>query len=356
MKKNITICILDKDIHYVKAFISEVALSHEGFSVVVPGGRAGTKPSPDCSAANKECRGADVCIRFEPDMAGQGVCDKAFVPNCGKFAGVSAILKEGKAFVFDRMGAKAPGRGPACFQEIDPVPAGKLICVYAYSGGIGASVSAIGIGRELARYRSEQVLYLSLEDIEDPGLFPNSLQAMRAEETLYRYSRLLNNRAEPEMFERLFCAAAAKDEYGLYRLAPDDGRSRLAGLVPGELYRFLAYSISALGLTHVVLDFGTRLGNLSEFTELFEEGDLFLIEAVSPEESGAGKRKGIFEDVRQSLPAVFSYCEEDIRFVEGKTEISLMNAFGLAIKDVCDRVTGDILCRSNGKHMVKDPL
>ena len=116
--KNISICILDNDAHYVKAFMSVVALEHAGFVV---GAR---------SVCNGECaKNVDVCIRFEPCVGGaQGSCEKAFQPGCGRHAGVSAILSEARAFAIDRK-AKAHG-------------AGRIGGI----GGIGGRIGLSGIG------------------------------------------------------------------------------------------------------------------------------------------------------------------------------------------------------------------
>jgi hypothetical protein len=340
MMRNISIGILDKDPHYVKAFMSVVALEHKGFVVGARG------------VCKRDCpKDVDVCIRFEPyEESAHEACEKAFWPVCGRYAGVSAILSEARAFVIDRRAsASGAGRSQPFRTSVEVFPDRALLCVYACAGGLGTSAAAIGIGRELARYRGEQALYLSLEDAEDPGLFPAGLQAMRAEEVLYRYLRILNNMGadgvhnERIAFEELFSAAAARDEYGLRRLAPDDGLCCLAGLAAGELYMFLRHFAAALGLTRLVLDFGTRLYSLASFASMLEEEEAFFIEALPVDEDGVRKRKKIVENEATSISAVFPCCPEDVRIVGNGTDIGLANAFGLAVKEVCDRIMGDAL-------------
>jgi len=171
---------------------------------------------------------------------------------------------------------------------------------------------------------------------------------MRAEEALYRYLRIMNRRGIEKdeggqrAFEELFSAAAARDEYGLYRLAPDEGLGSLAGLSAGELYMFLWRFASALGLTRIVLDFGTKLYSLVLFASILDE-EAFFIEALSADEDGARKRRKIAGTETSSIEAAFPCCPEDVRKLGDGTDVGLANAFGLAVKEVCDRITGDAL-------------
>ena len=325
---NYVVCILDKDIHYAKAFMKVVALEHAGFTVRTR------------SACSEGCAGEiDVCVGFGATGKERESCPKAFEPPCGKYAGVSAILKEAGAFVIDRIGpgGKEAALYPKGFWHMG---AGTLLCVYAYAGGLGTSCAAIGIGRELARYRGESVIYLSLEDVEDLFLFPVGLRAMRAEEILYRYLRLLNTGAGQEGFLRLFDTALRRDEYGLFRLAPDEGPGSLAGLSPEELYTFLTHITGALGLTRVVLDFGTRLNFLKVFSGLMKPDEALFLEVI-PEGREAGTGRFLFQ-AEKSLTAAFPICEEDVRRQGGYTDVGIANAFGLAVKELCDRILGDI--------------
>ena len=331
---NYVVCILDKDIHYAKAFMKVVALEHAGFTVSTR------------SACSEGCAGEiDVCIGFGAAEKERESCPKAFEPPCGKYAGVSAILKEARAFVIDRIssGGNEPMLYPKGFCHIgdSSFGAGALLCVYAYAGGLGTSCAAIGIGRELARYRGESVVYLSLEDVEDLFLFPVGSRAMRAEEILYRYLRLLNTGAGQEGFSRLFDTAFCRDEYGLFRLAPDEGPGSLAVLSPEDLYTFLIYITGALRLTRVVLDFGTRLNFLRMFSGLLKPDEAIFIEAI-PEGKEARTKRPLFQE-EKNLTAAFPICEEDVRRQGGYTDVGIANAFGLAVKEICDRIAGDIL-------------
>jgi|GEM_PF-2190709 len=371
---NISLCILDRDSYFTKAFMGTVALDHAGFAV-----RARSACGPDC------LKDVDACIDFGQDEAEEREhCEKAFQPLCGKYAGVEAILREARAFVsgrgsgvdasvrgrvdagarvgvdpLTRVGVDAGARGSVgagarasvgafgacqdCGMDAPPFRSGALVCVYACAGGLGASTAAIGTGRELARYRGERVLYLSLEDAEDPGLFPAGVRAQRAEELLFRYLRFLRTGGARGTCAELFRAAPGSDEYGLLRLAPDDGLGSLAGLLPEELYDFLSRFADALKLTRIVLDFGTRLYFLKEFAALLESGDALFVEATASDDECSRKRKAIFGADDQAVAVAFPYCEEDVRRLDRYVDIGLANAFGLAVKELCDKITGDVI-------------
>jgi len=271
-------------------------------------------------------------------------CVKYFEPSCGKFAGVAAILNEARRFIID---SEAASESPASLygnksdcEETPRLSEGSLICIYSFSGGLGTSCSAIGIGRELARYRSEQVMYLSLEDAEDACLFPSGLCAMRAEEALYRYLRLLNIGAGREGFVKLFRAAAARDEYGLYRLAPDECAGSLASLAPEELYSFLYHASASLGLSRIVLDLGTRINFLKVFAQFSGLNETLFIEIRANEDDRIRNMQALFTG-EQQLTAAFPVCDDDIRSKDGLIDVGLANAFGLAVKELCDSITGD---------------
>ena len=331
--KNYAVCILDNDIRYINAFMRVMAADHAGFSVSAR------------NVCDESCaRDADVCIGFGLSGGIRG-CEKAFEPACGKYAGAKAILSEARQFVIDRAIAPGCGGGKDMVRTEpeggEPFGSGALICVYSCAGGTGTSTAAIGIGRELSRYRGERVLYLSLEDAEDTGLFPPGLKALRTEETLYRFLRLMNSGAAREEFERLFGAAAARDEYGLYRFAPDEGVSSIAGFSPEDLYCFLKRTIFSLDLKRTVLDFGTRLYFLSAFESLIDQEDALFVEVCPEEGYEVRKRRKLFRD-RKLLEAVFPRCSEDICKMGKNTDVGLANAFGFAVKDVCDRITGGV--------------
>ena len=336
MMNSISICIIEKDARYIDAFINTVALCHPGYAVT---GR---------NVCGGECpENIDACICFEPCTVKEedpgvdgGRCEKSFVPSCGKYAGVSRILGEARAFILGReeVSERGPGRASETQYFHRPFEQGALVVVFSRAGGAGASTAAVGIGRELARYRGDSVLYLSHEDIEDAGLFPYGVHAMGMGETLYRYLRIADSKAEPESFVRLFRAAAGRDEYKLYRFCPDDNLNRLACLSPAELYIFLKRACSALKLTRIVLDFGTRLQSLRAFIAQLEEGEAVFVEVCADEKRVAGKKNSIPDEGIQPLRASFPYCEEDIKNVDGHTEVGLANNFGLAVKEVCDRI------------------
>ena len=329
--KDITFCLLDNDAQYIKAFMSVIASDYSGCVV-----RARNICGADCR------EDVDACIRFVPSVNEEKrSCSKAFQPACGRYAGVSAILREVKAFVTDNKSEKSingpamqTGAGPAV--PLAPFDPGMLICVYALAGGSGTSVSAIGIGRELSRYRGEQVFYLSLEDLEDPALYPSDLSAMRSSEVLYRYFRTPRiGIAEAGGFSRLFRSAAMRDEYGLFRFAPDEGLCALAELTAEELYLFLSRVTESLGLTRIVLDFGTRLHFLSAFAAYTDESETIFINI-----SSANKNLNEKIMIRPALTAAFTRCNEDIKKPGTNTEIGLSNTFGQEVKELCDLIGG----------------
>lgn len=324
MKKSISVCILDKDAQYKKSFMSVIAAEHPGYSVTARSICGG-----DCSGET------DVCIRFESCVDGSmGSCEKAFRPSCGRYAGVSEILREAKVFALGKITERCSETLPV-FPDVSPLHPGTLLCLFSSAGGAGTSVAAIGIGRELSRYRGEQVLYLSLEDIEDPSLFPSGLDSMRMEETLYQYFRILKKGNGASALNRLFTFAAMRDEYGLYRLAPDLGLCSLSGLGPSDLYSFLAQIAGALNLNRIVLDFGTRLHFLASFADLADEdGPLF----VHVQKQGTGK--GYFSGGLFSPETVISHRADMTRKPVNEGEISLADDLGYEIRTLCDRILG----------------
>ena len=329
--KDISFCILDNDPQYIKAFMSVVAADYAGCSV-----RARSVCDAGCSAD------VDACVSFGSYIDRvQRSCDKALLPACGRYGGVGAILREIKNFVTGKKPeqisyGKAMRNRPGTPAPLSPFDPGTLVCVYASAGGIGTSVSAIGIARELSRYRGEQVMYLSLEDLEDPGLYPADLGAMRSSEVLYRYFRASSSELAPDdVFARLFKSAAMRDEYGLFRFAPDDGLCSFAELAPEELYIFLSRITASLGLTRIVLDFGTRLHFLTAFAAGTDENETTMIKI-----SSANKGSGQNADDGSVLTAAFTRCGEDIKTYRDETEIGLANTFGREVKELCDRIGG----------------
>ena len=332
---NYIVCLFDKDIHYATAFMKVVAVEHTGYSV-------GTR-----SECGEGCSDEfDVCIGFGICGSARASCEKAFEPGCGRYGGVAAILSEARKFIIDRSyayGNTASNYSSGTGQEIvTHFNTDALVCVHSFAGGLGTSCAAIGIGRELARYRGEQVVYLSLEDAEDAGLCPVSLRAMRAEEALYRYLRLINTGTGQEGFGRLFGAAFARDEYGLFRLAPDETTNSLASLAPGELYLFLKYVYRSLALGRIVLDFGTRLNYLKQFAAFPAGTETLFIEVRQEGSNDHETARALFID-DNCFAAAFNVCDEDIRRQGGYTEVGIANSFGLSVKETCDRILGDRL-------------
>ena len=327
---DITICVLDKDLQYLKAFMSIIAADHVGYTL-----RAKTVCSGDCGDS------VDVCVRFEPCAGGsEETCDKVIQPVCGKYAGVSAILCEARTFLLDKkMGysGETASALPASEKWIqrDTLCSGSLICIYALEGGAGASVTAIGVAREFSRYRGDRVLYLSLEDVEDKGLYSANLGAMQASEILYRYFRIINTGADTDALDRLFRTSIKSDEYGLYRVAPDEGLNSMAALSTGDFLSLLTGIISSLELTRVVLDFGTRLRFLSLIDDFTEDDEALFVRI---RKQGSDEKNCIKEP--KSIEAIFSRYDIALHKPGTESEICLTGTFGYEIKDLCDRVSG----------------
>ena len=334
MANSVYLCILDNDPQYIKTFMSVVAEGYSGYTVSA---RA-------CCEGNCE-ELMDACIHFG-QLPGDKIssCSKAFKPECGRYAGVREILHETKTFLLGKNAEQGSVRIPKVSErstfrtaevsrpKLEPFGAGMLLCFHAFSGGVGTSLSAIGAGRELSRYRGEQVLYLSLEDIENCSLYPPHLSAMRIEETLYRYFRVQGAGSSGDELRKLFSTAAVRDEYGLFRLAPDEGICSLAGLTPGDLYIFLNKIAEALELTRIVLDFGTRIHFLSSFATLIEDEEAIFIKVIHVDENSSyGETERIIPGIREACKITFSRREDSFDFV---------GTFGREIKVLCDQVLG----------------
>jgi hypothetical protein len=297
-----------------------------------------------------------------------------------RYAGVAAILDTVRGVVLDKalVGPEPVGgilrRGGAGFAG---APDGeKTICLYALAGGVGTSCAAIGIGRELARYREKRVLYISLEDREQAALCPacspgvksgsvpgagagiGTGSGMSTEEVLYRLMRCRKDGADPETVARLLRESVRPDEYGLFRLRGNIGLNSLAALGIQDVLDLLCAFEDALTVDFLILDFGTRLHALGEFADICEP----IVLEVRPESRGAafdqpatpaahGKETAggppfsadsLYADsASQSYVFANPVCPEDIRETDGRVEVSLANAFGLAVKSVCDQLLGE---------------
>ena len=334
MANSVSLCILDNDPQYIKTFMSVVAEGYSGYTV-----SAKTSCEGDCEDL------MDACIHFGQLFGEKNAyCSKAFKPECGRYAGVREILHGVKTFLLGKSPEQGRVRIPKVSEtntlwgaggsrpKFEPFSSGTLLCFHAFAGGVGTSLSAIGAGRELSRYRGEQVLYLSLEDIENLSLYPAHLSAMRVEETLYRYFRVQSEGSARNELNKLFSAAAVCDEYGLYRLAPDEGICVLAGLVPGDLYAFLHSIAEALELTRIVLDFGTRIHFLSSFATLLEDDEAIFINVIQADEDSSNRAtERSIPGIREARKIAFSRCEGSFDFV---------GTFGREIKVLCDQILG----------------
>jgi hypothetical protein len=331
---------MDRDEEFVRAFVRAAALDHPGFDITVRG------------ACGADCaREFDVCLCAKD---AQVSCGKPLIlgnrqpcgdpagekhPSIYKYAGVSAILAEVRRLTFDRLflegdagagGEKIPANLPR---------GGALICAYSLQGGAGTSCCAIGVGRELARYRDKKTLYLSLEDYESKALSPGGGAGMRAEEMLYRYFRLTNRETPDGAYYGLLQTAFAPDAYGLLRLKPDRGFNSLSALGVPTLCTLLALALPACEAEMTVLDFGTRLRFLKAFSDVTEPVFLEVRrEAAVPDAEVWADGENLFGPDVPRVAAEIPFCPEDVYGAGGHVEVSLANTFGLAIKETADRL------------------
>lgn len=323
---------MDQDKGYADAFARVIALDHPGCSVTLRGGCGGCRRGADvCLAARgaaEDCQKRLLLLEGEKDAeAAQG--EKT--PAVWKYAGAAHILAASRRLAMERRAVPAAGAAGGEPPVPDAsLPEDLLACFFAKSGGVGTSCAAIGAARELSRYRGRRTLYLSLEEKESEALFPPEAGgAMRAEAFLFQY--LQKRRGGAGALRGLLETAAAQDGYGVYRLAPDARENSLSSLTAGEVLALLAQLRAALSLDKIVLDFGTRLRMLRAFTDICEAA---LVE-VSREGLPAAAEDGV---------AAFANpdCAQDVRRMGSHTEIGLAGAFGLAVKQCCDRLLQEV--------------
>jgi hypothetical protein len=319
--KNISLCILNHDAGWAKAFLRTVSLDHPGFAVTF---------KTACGECTHEY---DACLNLTGKDA--VTCPCVCVPSCGKYGGATALLASANAFAVTRaMAPSAPqGNFPFLLQSGE-VDGSRVICVHARAGGVGASCVSIGIGRELSRYRDAKAVYLCLTDWESPALLPVSCAAAMPSETLlFRSLRLRDREGKPEGSDAtaalavLVRAAVLPDEYGLLRLGVDQGLNALSALTAREALGLIGLIDKAVGPAYFVLDFGTRGRLLDDVCEICEPIIFEVMREGRTEEASA--REGCL---------LFPECPEDIRRLGERMDVALANAFGLKIKELCDTV------------------
>jgi len=343
--RTISLGITVKDKAYAEAFARTVALDHKGIGIVLNGG---------CDACKHE---VDVCLVDEKGTEeSAGNCEAKLIlrekigilmsneeplQNCVyKYAGVAAILAKARQFVFERKIAEKAGADSSADISIEQETAlvdmaECFVPIYSRAGGVGASCTAIGLGRELSRYRGKKTLYMSLEEAESTVLFPqSSVQAKSSEEILYRYLRLKKSGVASSMLYEFLRTAFFCDEYGLYRARPDREAGSFAALSLGQLAALLLNLKKALELDHIVLDFGTRLRFLREFIDITEARAIRVVREGDAAAIGDRDKRG-----DNNLLFVNPACHEDIRHLNGYIDVGIANAFGLAIKELCDIIT-----------------
>ncbi|MDR1272593.1 MAG: hypothetical protein LBK04_06390 [Clostridiales Family XIII bacterium] len=374
--KILEICLADEDKKYMEAFAAEVARAHTGVSLTLArGGSVSIRPQGKSVLITSESlyektakpTGPEATASFpvlvlasEPGRSGfspasVGPSAHRALPEKNsiyRYAGATAILGAARKLFADTFHPKSPGYGFAGLHNsvaargladflASPYPSSEngelsLICVFSSEGGVGASAAAIGIAKELSAYRGKKVLYMSFEDIENVELAAGTDDSMVfASEFMYA---CLAGKAKEISF---------RDDHGVFRFRPDRGLNPFAGVDAETAVHVVGLAAAGAGADTVVLDFGAAIIRLAEFCDLVPSCLIRVTERES-EESPAVTDEENEEDrywwellgadpgkrFRASLP----YCKEDVRRTSSGVVISLSNEFGMAVKEICDRL------------------
>jgi cellulose biosynthesis protein BcsQ len=241
----------------------------------------------------------------------------------------------------------------------------ELIGFYSISGGTGKSVTAIGLARELSRFRDKKVLYLSFEEIPATELFlGNHSQNRNIGDYLYYLFEKENHSmcSRPEGF-------TTTDHYGVETFCPTKGRNDLGYLTQQELIHFLKVVSDCCRYDYIALDLKS---DLSEDTLFLMNlcGKILLIQNDDPvsehktskliayldQMNFNGLRDRILLTVNRTSGAEYDheeygdilysqmkklYIEKDdnsFRYASGHMDIDINHAFGVGIKKMADEL------------------
>lgn len=217
------------------------------------------------------------------------------------------------------------------------------IAFLGISGGAGTSSIALGVARQLSRYKEKRVLYLSFEDFESDELYENKEESTKNSNDIVYY--LLQGRSDAvvDFFERF----TFKDEYGVERLSPSSMRNELSSLNITELHNLLSIIWGTGRYEYIILDLGN---NLNERTKVLCELSTYLLlidHATSIKNFAIDIIKVELEAIKPDLNIIQvmnhgnelareDYDEKIFIIEEQSKEISLANSFGISIKNIVE--------------------
>ena len=356
--KPISLCIIDTDSEYANTFARIVALDYKGINISVviidfersPSIDLEEIPENDIYLVSENIGMVEAFIEKNISkivfLCDNKVCSDKEVTRVFRFDGVNHIMNLVRNFFFNnRLNRVSHSHQnsielPKTSFNFPMLNDENLILSFSISGGVGLSSSAIGIGRELSRYRNKKTMYLSLENFENSYLCTSSLHnSISGEEFLYKYYRASKNGFDEETTDMLIRLAISTDEYGLFRFKPDIGSNSMSSLDINSLSEILSVLENSLKLDVIIIDVGTRVDILKRIIEVFTPICIFLTE----EDSGefAMEMLDYLTEDYVTKRHVFSMpnCHDEVIKNGKNIEISLSNEFGFAIKGICDKIS-----------------
>ena len=347
--KNISICIIDSDSDFQNAFINAVILDFRGINISALKFDSSMSPLSSREIVEHDIFLISDSIELDDSFLNSYISKILFLSdtehnnseglNCMyRFSGVENIISTAKQMILSNR-LLLIDETTTKNLDFHPLDDEGLILFFSLSGGVGVSSAAIGVGRELARYRDKKTMYISLEDFENNNLCTSEIFFTNSQEQfLYQFFRFLNSGLASEIIQSIIIDSVGVDEYGLYRLKPDTGVNSFSTLDITSLLAVLYKIKSVLNLDFLILDFGTRIGFLAKFLEVF---DSFCICIVDGEER-ALEESEIFNLVGGSTNNKMCFsipnCHEDFIKTGKDIEISLSSEFGSAMKKLCDKI------------------
>lgn len=348
--KNISICLIDTDSEFEKTFAKTVSLDYSGYFItVIEFDIANVQPLSHRDISSHDIFLISEKIPLEESFLNSYISRIIFLcdsndnikekANCiFRYAGVEKIILLAKNMVLTNRLVLSPNHVTSKSQFYD-IPDESLMLLFSTIGGVGLSSAAIGIGRELSRYRNKKIMYISLEDFENSKLCASKINNHPSlEEFLYRFYRFeKEGRSQPEM-EMLVRNSVGIDEYGMYRIKPDNGMNSISTLDVNSLSLILSHLKQALSLDYFILDVGTRITFLTYLMEVYDPLCIYISDDA---------KNGVNEDivnhiigdyVSKKISVALPNCHNDFIKTGDEIEISLSGEFGFAIKGICDKI------------------
>lgn len=393
----INLCIIDRDLEYATALAEAIAARTTGFSVKLVEAVGFYQDRPTSILADTEQSqqmllvsdaecfksiferipdATDICMIDAGLLAdlkaplplglppvpilqlwdGRSPLSQNDIPAVEKYSGCDCILSQIRRIFAEKSGKSiALGIGGTNQGNIE------ILHFFSPEGGAGTSSIALGVARELSRYRGKQVFYLSVEPFECPSLCAGSQPSSDIGLTEYLFHFL---RGDMQRLEKLLKLTLMTDAYGVRRFKPIHGANALRELNQQDFMRFLQ-TIAADGeIDALLIDWGcdydrfrlnapsdgiaiivARAGSMKapddpRWRQMIAEGIGFpgttyfvLNQTETLEECGVAA--GTKDDV-----ICIADCAEDFNRTGNSLEIGLSNAFGLGIKALVDQITG----------------